>query len=80
MSSATCAFVGVKEFWWFPIDLQLSFGPFWLNVRGVSDHLSLILFLLRTIKMFISTGKIIVPFSAQRILARQCPVKSVYET
>ena len=45
MSSATCAFVGVEEFWWFPIGLQLPFGPFWLNVRGVSDHLFLILFL-----------------------------------
>ena len=39
MSSATCAFVGVEEFWWFPI------CPFWLNVRGGSDHLFLILFL-----------------------------------
>ena len=50
MSSATCAFVGVEELWWFPIGLQLPFGPFWLNVRGVSDHLFLILFLLRTVK------------------------------
>ena len=37
--AATCAFVGVEEFWWIPIGLQLHFGPFWLNVRGVSDHL-----------------------------------------
>ena len=70
--SATCAFVSVNEFWWFPIGLQLPFGRFWLNVRGVSDHLFLILFLLRTVKMFIPMGKIIVPFSAQGILVRQC--------
>ena len=55
-----------------PIGLPLPFGPFWLNVRGVSDHLFLILFLLRTVKILISTGKIIVPFSAKRIVERQC--------
>ena len=72
MSSATCTFVGIEEFWWFHIGLQLPFGPFSVERKGVSDHLFLILFLLRTVKMFISTGKIIVPFSAQRILVRQC--------
>ena len=43
MSFATCDFVGVEEFWWFHIGLQLSLALFWLNVRGVSDHLFLIL-------------------------------------
>ena len=39
MSSATCVFVSVEEFWLFPVGLQLFFGPFWLNVRGVLDSL-----------------------------------------
>ena len=25
--AATCAFVGVEEFWWFHIGLQFLFGP-----------------------------------------------------
>ena len=57
MSSVTCAFVGVEEFWWFHIGLQLPFGPFLVECKGVSDHLFLIPFLLRMVKMFIFTGK-----------------------
>ena len=34
MSSATCAFVGVEEFWWFHIGLQLPFGPFLVERKG----------------------------------------------
>ena len=37
MSSATCAFVGVEEFWLFYIGLQLPFGPFLVECKGVSD-------------------------------------------
>ena len=34
MSSATCAFVGVEEFRWFHIGLQLPFGPFLVERKG----------------------------------------------
>ena len=34
VSSATCAFVDVEEFWWFPIGLQLPFGPFLVERKG----------------------------------------------
>ena len=93
MSSATCAFVGEEEFWWFPIGLQLPFGPFWLNVRGGFRS-----FVLDS--LFVEKGKnvylhgennsalfgsedfstpVFFVFFARRSCTRQCPVKSDYE-
>ena len=61
MSSATCAFVGVEEFWWFHIGLQLPFAPFLVERKGGFRS-----FVLDS--LFVeNTGKRIVPFSAQRI-------------
>ena len=48
------------------------FWPFLVERRGIFRSFVIDFFLLRTAKMFISMGQIIVPFLAQRILVPQC--------
>ena len=86
MSSATCAFVGVEEFWWFHIGLQLPFGPFLVECKGAFRS-----FVLDS--LFVENGKDVYihgennstlfglqNFSTPVFSIVQCPVKSVYET
>ena len=94
MSSATGAFVGVEEFWGFPIGLQLPFWPFFVERKGGFRAFVLDSLLVENGRNVYLHGEInstlfgsevfstpvFFCFFARRSCTGQCPVKSAYET